>query len=327
MTPEQIAFVQGQLAGGATPQQVTQLLLAHGYTSDQVADLLAVAANPIQATSTVQVNSLSVATGSLLLFGTTLSNTFARVTARGPLFLGFVTFTCLVLYSYTFHSANVTINGAASVASLILAVLSLAVGMLVMRNMLRETPVGLTEDMSWVSQNFFSCLWVNILLLLLIVSGCLLFIIPGVILSMYLLFAQPIRMSEGVRGINALVRSTELVHGHWWGVFGRVVGLTFCLGFVGGIVRTLTEVVVGATGTLTLFVNAGLQAVLGFATIALCAELYTQLSNGKQPFDATRPHPLRTWYSVFGWLSLILIPVVSYLLIMGLMSLMFGTTM
>lgn len=56
--------------------------------------------------------------------------------------------------------------------------------------------------------------------------GYLLLIIPGVALTIYLTTAALIRINGQETGVMALVRSTQLVYGRWWGVLGRMLFTT-----------------------------------------------------------------------------------------------------
>ena len=65
--------------------------------------------------------------------------------------------------------------------------------------------------------------WVlSLLSSLLIFGGILLFIVPGIIFSIWFAFAMYILVIEGTKGMDALVKSREYVRGNWWGVFGRI---------------------------------------------------------------------------------------------------------
>lgn len=54
--------------------------------------------------------------------------------------------------------------------------------------------------------------------------GFLLLIVPGLILSIWWLFADMTLISKGTGVIDSLKQSRELVRGRWWPVFGRNLG-------------------------------------------------------------------------------------------------------
>ncbi|WP_303722020.1 zinc-ribbon domain-containing protein [Malonomonas rubra] len=52
-------------------------------------------------------------------------------------------------------------------------------------------------------------------------GGSLLLVIPGIIFTVWFFFCQYVLADEELSGIQAMARSRQLVHGHWWAVLGR----------------------------------------------------------------------------------------------------------
>jgi hypothetical protein len=77
-----------------------------------------------------------------------------------------------------------------------------------------------------------SYIWVYFLLTIIIAGGFLLFIIPGILFSIWFSLAIFILVFEKRKGFNALFKSKHLVKGKFWGVLGRflVLGLIIGLG-------------------------------------------------------------------------------------------------
>ncbi|MFA5368905.1 MAG: hypothetical protein WC303_02770 [Candidatus Paceibacterota bacterium] len=57
---------------------------------------------------------------------------------------------------------------------------------------------------------------------LVILGGFFIFIIPGILLSVYLAFTMFVLINEGDREVEALLKSYEYVKEHWWPVLGRI---------------------------------------------------------------------------------------------------------
>ncbi len=55
-------------------------------------------------------------------------------------------------------------------------------------------------------------------------GGFLLFIIPGIIFTVWFSLVSYIIINENVRGFNALLKSKEYIKGRWWQVFWRFLG-------------------------------------------------------------------------------------------------------
>ncbi len=58
---------------------------------------------------------------------------------------------------------------------------------------------------------------------LVVLGGFILFIIPGVIFSIWFAFSGYIMIFEGKKGVEALKASKALVAGYWWAIFGRLL--------------------------------------------------------------------------------------------------------
>lgn len=70
---------------------------------------------------------------------------------------------------------------------------------------------------------FLEFIIVNFFVGILVIFWSLLFIIPGIIVSVYYSFAIWTLIFEDYKGMSALKRSKELVKGHWWSVFSRLL--------------------------------------------------------------------------------------------------------
>ena len=74
--------------------------------------------------------------------------------------------------------------------------------------------------------------WISLLTSLAVLGGFILFIIPGIIFSVYFLFSKYVLFFEDKKGNLALIRSAQLVQGNWWAVFGRFL----LVGILAGII-------------------------------------------------------------------------------------------
>jgi len=71
--------------------------------------------------------------------------------------------------------------------------------------------------------HLFPFLWVNALVGLAVLGGCILLIVPGIIFAVWFVFSIYIVVLEGTKGKAALKESRELVRGYWWPIAGRFV--------------------------------------------------------------------------------------------------------
>lgn len=81
-------------------------------------------------------------------------------------------------------------------------------------------------------KKFGQYLWLVILAGFFIALASLLFVIPGMIVAIYLTVYSYVFVGEGEKGMNALRRSWNLVKGNWWKVFGRLLLLNIVFGII-----------------------------------------------------------------------------------------------
>lgn len=72
-------------------------------------------------------------------------------------------------------------------------------------------------------QKLGSFIWLSLVQAFIVVGASLLFIVPGLYLTVCFIFAQLILLNEGERGLNALLKSKEYLKGHFLPVFCRLV--------------------------------------------------------------------------------------------------------
>jgi hypothetical protein len=90
------------------------------------------------------------------------------------------------------------------------------------------------------------------------------FIIPAIIVGIFLSFSMYTLSLEGKRGFGALIESYNLVSGRWLGVFGRVLFMALvCIG--------IAIVITGATAII--------QSLFGFAVNSVASSVLSIISS------------------------------------------------
>ncbi len=115
-------------------------------------------------------------------------------------------------------------------AYLILSALSFVIGLWTQIVLIRLVNAGLSKeavDKKTLRQNAWRdtapFLWVSLLTGLIILGGTILFIIPGLIFTVWFFFSMYIFAIEGARGYGALKKSKDLAQGRFWPIAWRVV--------------------------------------------------------------------------------------------------------
>jgi len=113
----------------------------------------------------------------------------------------------------------------------------------------REREIGIKELFSMAHHKIISYFWISLLETVIIFVGFLLFIIPGIIMSIWFSLALIVFISEDLKGRKALSRSKQLVKGHWWSVFWKffvfnviIMTISITVGlipFIGGFIGVL----------------------------------------------------------------------------------------
>lgn len=160
--------------------------------------------------------------------------------------------------------------------------------------------------------------WVGVTIGFVAGGGLFLFLIPGIILSVYFIFAKIIVVTEGDKGMRALVRSREYVRGYFWPVFGRylaIVAVVFIaylvLGFsaswLGDLFTSLSSPEIGSAVLLIT------QALINIfvSTLALTAVyvLYDNVRRVRGESDSLPVKKQSFWYLVIGlagWIFLLM---------------------
>jgi hypothetical protein len=130
------------------------------------------------------------------------------------------------------------------------------------------TPVSLKSQYRFGFSYFWSFILAAIIAGVVGFGSFILFIIPGVIVSVYTMFYIYTLVIDGKKGFSALTESFALVRGRWWIVFGNIL----FLGLVSFIIRLI---LIGVQFLLAYIFGAGMATgtSVGFAIIAVVINL------------------------------------------------------
>lgn len=183
-------------------------------------------------------------------------------------------------------------------------------------------PPQVSTGFSWAIKNIWSLLWLGILAVLVVWGGLMLFVIPGLVVSFYIYFAQYVFVREGLKGFPALLRSRQLVSGDALAVAGRLLGVGFLflglfilffitIGLIVGIGSLVSSTDVSELPAVDWTVGLLGQlagAVLTVISLRVTVILYQALAL-KKPYVATAELPGHGKYlalAIWGLVSLAL---------------------
>ena len=148
------------------------------------------------------------------------------------------------------------------------------------------------RSLAYAFKRAHSLLWVTLLGGLLVLTGTVLFFIPGLYLGVAFAVVIPAVMTEDVRGRAALRRSRRLVKGRWWRTLTLLVLGAILSGVLFYAAVLMVPVVTGNAGPRTVVgvvVDALTSTVLSALTIPFAAAyvtvLYFDLRVRREAFD------------------------------------------
>ena len=151
---------------------------------------------------------------------------------------------------------------------------------------------GVITELEQSANIIFSAILVSILTSIAIGVGFLLFIIPGIIATVWLLFALYIVALEHEKPITAMKESKKLVEGRWWQVFWRLLFPAFILNLAIALIEGIAIFALRVV-TENLYIINSVITILGFimlpVTIIAIVILYIELK--KTPTEEVEPHP------------------------------------
>ncbi len=166
--------------------------------------------------------------------------------------------------------------------------------------------------------------WVMILFHAITTTGFILFIVPGIILSVYLLFAPFTIYDTRFRGINAIAASYRYVKGRWWSVFIRLV----LMGLVTIAVAVVSQMILMPSGNFNITASitegsainpdlmassSGLIPAIAFLIINILCQVFILLfvTNLYRNLRQTAPEESESSSNIIWWLLAILGPVIT----------------
>ncbi len=166
--------------------------------------------------------------------------------------------------------------------------------------------LGVGNTMKQAFHFMLSYWWLSILTGLLTTGAFILFLVPGIIFSIWFSLAIFILLSENVHGLQALLKSKAYIRGYWWAVLGRnllfsvSIGLPYLL-IAWGLGKINAGVILGAVDFILSFT---------FVPFALCFNyaIYLDLKRLKgADLQVSQKKAGIIIAAILGWL---LIPVI-----------------
>lgn len=106
---------------------------------------------------------------------------------------------------------------------------------------LTQQGVTIADSMQMAAQKFSQLVVATVLLWLVLIPATLMLILPGIYLSMRLLFVYYAVIIENRSAPDALARSMRLTRGYWWPIFRSVLVISVLIGLFSGAMAALFQ--------------------------------------------------------------------------------------
>lgn len=173
----------------------------------------------------------------------------------------------------------------------------------------REQKIGIKESFRKGWHKMIPFVWISLLSGFICTGGFMLLIVPGIVFSVWFAFSNFVLVSEELRGMNAILRSKQLVSGYWWKVFWRLLVIELVIFIIS----------FGITFPFRIFVNKTITDITKYFFYLLLTPFYLTYSfllyedlrklKAEIPFEAPK-RGTRIKYILIGALGFLLIPAI-----------------
>lgn len=140
-------------------------------------------------------------------------------------------------------------------------IITLKSSMALIEEISAKEKISVKEAFRKTNGRVFAYWGVMILTFVGVLGASLIFLIPGIILGIFLIFSGLIYVKENEKGMKALVLSREYIRGHFWGVVGRLTVFSLLLSAFNLLVGSL-YVIPGAGPIMAVMLRLFIGLVL-----------------------------------------------------------------
>ncbi len=257
MTPELIAAIKDRIAVGRSKEEIQQEVMAVGYSEASFLEAYQVAVMN-QTTISSEVGGSSVANAYATPTSYSASGEGAMLIGYGELFgrawhlllgqvqnllkvglvilviglaIGYFVFSLDTSLSFGYYFLIIPILMMVSLPLFILLYFVLTRALIA-----RNLNLSLGQHTGWVFRHLWPLLVVTILTGLIIQIGFALLFIPGLIATIYLMFATLLVVNEKTTAIEAMKLSVRLVKGRFFALLGRLLVVNLPIIFIASII-------------------------------------------------------------------------------------------
>lgn len=309
-----LEYIKQQLQLGISLEEIKNALLANGWSTGDVdeatravSDTLSV---PASAPATRQTNL------SLPGAGAILKDAIGIYKQRFGAFVGIMLAPTLILFvTIMTIFASVASKGLLMISFFVIAIILVLIsqiwGQVALLFAVRDNQkgIGVAEAYRKGWRKILPYWWVSILIVFIINGGFLLFIIPGIIFSVWFSLAVFVFITEDIRGMNALLKSREYVRGNWGKVAWRYLFISILSLIVAipmFVAATVDAPVIELTIRLAIYLFwLPIVAIYSFL-------IYTHLKVAKGEFSFSPSGKKKAFLIITGVIGFLIIPAIIF---------------
>lgn len=266
---------------------------------------------------------------SLPTYGDLITNSFNNVFVSPALFALLASFALLTGLT-SFFIETTTLGGPLLIAlviiSVVVSILNLVATVVVVKSL--ANPQANVKDL-WKETlpQIWSYWWLMIIYTFVTTTGFLFFLVPGVIVMGYLALVLNVAALEHMKGLDAMVRSTELIKGYWWGVSLRTTVVVFLMFLAVLMAGLVFGVLIGTVATIfgfgewlidllsVIILEPVIVAASTIIVFSVTNQIYQSLLGGESLAEGAKTNVRRLYkfLAIIGPVAIVaLITLVSY---------------
>ena len=169
-----------------------------------------------------------------------------------------------------------------------------------------EEELTYVQGLNWSFSRIGSIIWLSFIGSVIVLTSFIVLIIPGLAFAVYNLFSFIVLIKDDQRGMDAIIRSTDLVLGKFWPILGRLLFLVLVsIPFM--VLLTVLSIVLASyadtvpAGELLVLIPVTLvQMIFVAVSISYLIILYKSRAAAKPFFDSSQYAKLRLiFWSLF----------------------------
>jgi len=317
-------YIKQQLQQGVSKEEVKNSLMSGGWQAQDIEEGFSSVLNPAgQSSSVTPVPTISSLPGAMTILG----QAWAIYKQRFGTFVGIMIIPVLItvfsfvgggflfaLFSSKFATGDITFLILLGVIFFSVILISQFWGVIALLYAIKDNQerIGVMESYRRGWYKILSYFWILFLGIFITLGGFFLFVVPGIIFTIWFSMAIFVLIAEDLKGMNALLKSREYVRGQWWGVF-------WCL-FFSGILYGIVYVVLSFISTLLVNIPFA-SDIIGFVIPLFLGPLvttylflvYGHLRALKGQFVFVPTSGQKAKFIFVGILGILAIPTIIYL--------------